>query len=89
MAKRRTYTPRIVGGQVTMPADLKRLHKYLFEMERIEAISDKMRDRRLALVQKPPSSPGSASTAPTGSAGSGVVVDRSHIRRRPVYRSDD
>jgi hypothetical protein len=43
MAKRRTYTPRIVGGQVMMPADLKRLHKYLLELERIEAISDEMR----------------------------------------------
>jgi hypothetical protein len=25
--KRRTYQPRIVGGHVMMPADLKRLHK--------------------------------------------------------------
>jgi len=25
--KRRTYLPRIVGGKVMMPADLKRLHK--------------------------------------------------------------
>jgi hypothetical protein len=43
MAKRRTYSPRIVGGQVMMPADLKRLHKYLLELERIEAISDETR----------------------------------------------
>jgi hypothetical protein len=26
-----------------MPADLKRLHKYLLKLERIEAISDEMR----------------------------------------------
>jgi hypothetical protein len=26
-----------------MPTDLKRLHKYLLELERIEAISDEMR----------------------------------------------
>jgi hypothetical protein len=43
LAKRRTYTPRIVGGRIMMPADLKRLHKYLLELERIEAISDEMR----------------------------------------------
>jgi hypothetical protein len=38
--KRRTYQPRIVGGQVMMPADLKRLHKYMLD---IEHISDEMR----------------------------------------------
>ena len=41
--KRRTYSSPIVGGQVMMPADLKRLHKYLLDMDRIEAISDEMR----------------------------------------------
>jgi hypothetical protein len=30
------------GGQVMMPADLKRLHKYLVELEGIEAISDEI-----------------------------------------------
>jgi hypothetical protein len=33
--------PRV--RQVMMPADLKRLHKYLVELERIEAISDERR----------------------------------------------
>ena len=31
--KRRIYQPRIVGGHVMMPADLKRLHKELLEFE--------------------------------------------------------
>jgi hypothetical protein len=33
----------MVDGRIMMPADLKRLHKYLLELERIEAISDEMR----------------------------------------------
>jgi len=33
--KRRTYLPRIVGDKVMMPADLKRLHKYVLEVEHI------------------------------------------------------
>ena len=41
--KRRTYLPRIVGGKVMMPADLKRLHKYMLEVEHIDHISDEMR----------------------------------------------
>jgi hypothetical protein len=41
--KRRTYQPRIVGGQVMMPADLERLHKYMLEIEGIDHISDEMR----------------------------------------------
>jgi hypothetical protein len=41
--KRRTYQPRIVGGKVMMPADLKRLHKYMLDIEHIDHISDKMR----------------------------------------------
>src|SRR6516164_7010580 len=40
--KRRTYLPRIVGGKVMMPADLKRLHKYMLEVEHIDHISDEM-----------------------------------------------
>ena len=35
--------PRIVGGQVVMPADLRRLHKYMLEIEGIDHISDEMR----------------------------------------------
>jgi len=41
--KRRTYLPRIVGGQVMMPADLEGLYKYMLEIEGIDHISDEMR----------------------------------------------
>ena len=41
--KRRTYLPRIVGGNAMMPADLKRLHKYMLDIEHIDHISDEMR----------------------------------------------
>ena len=40
---RRAYRPRIVGGKVMMPADLKRLHRYMLEVEHIDEISDEMR----------------------------------------------
>jgi hypothetical protein len=40
---RRTYQPRVVGDQVMTPADLKRLHKYMMEIEGISVISDEMR----------------------------------------------
>ena len=40
--ERRTYLPRIVGGKVMMPADLKRLHKYMLDIELIEHITDEM-----------------------------------------------
>ena len=33
--KRRTYQPRIVGDKVMMPADLKRLHKYMRKSSRL------------------------------------------------------
>jgi hypothetical protein len=42
--KRRTYMPRIVGDKVMMPADLKRLHKYMLDVEHIGIISDEMRE---------------------------------------------
>jgi hypothetical protein len=41
--KRRVYRPRIVGDKVMMPADLKRLHKYMLDIEHIDHISDEMR----------------------------------------------
>jgi hypothetical protein len=41
--KRRTYLRRIVGSKVMMPADLKRLHKYMREVEHI-GVSDEMRE---------------------------------------------
>jgi hypothetical protein len=44
MTKKRRYLPRIVGDKVIMPADLKRLHKYMLEVEHIGVISDEMRE---------------------------------------------
>jgi hypothetical protein len=41
--QRRVYMPRIVGDKVMMPADLKRLHKYMLDIERIDHIWDEMR----------------------------------------------
>jgi hypothetical protein len=38
--ERRVYKPRIVGGKVMMPADLKRLHKFMLDIERIDHISE-------------------------------------------------
>jgi hypothetical protein len=43
MGKTRLYKPRIVSGKVMMPADLKRLHKYMLEIQHIDHISDEMR----------------------------------------------
>jgi hypothetical protein len=43
MKKRRVYQPRVVGGNVMMPADLKRLHKYMLEIEGIDRISGETR----------------------------------------------
>jgi hypothetical protein len=41
---RRVYLPRVLGsGQVMMPADLRRLHKYMLEIEHISVISDEVR----------------------------------------------
>ena len=43
-ARCRVYEHRLVSGKVMMPADLKRLHMFLLEVEHIEQISDEMRD---------------------------------------------
>ena len=42
--KRRVYISRIVGNQVMMPADLKRLHRYMRGVEHISIVSDEMRE---------------------------------------------
>jgi hypothetical protein len=42
--KRRVYISRVVGDQVMTSADLERLHKYMFEIEGVEVISDEMRE---------------------------------------------
>ena len=39
----RSYSPRIIGGKVMTPADLRRLHKYMLEVEGIDHISDEIR----------------------------------------------
>src|SRR6516165_3485279 len=39
----RSYPPRIVGGKVMTPADLRRLHKYMLDIEKVTVISDEMR----------------------------------------------
>jgi hypothetical protein len=36
--KRRVYQPRVVGGQVMLQGDLERLHKYMLEIEGVDAI---------------------------------------------------
>jgi len=38
----RAYLPRIVGEKVMMPPDLKRLHKYMLDVEHIGFISNEM-----------------------------------------------
>jgi hypothetical protein len=43
MRYQRSYSPRIVSGKVMTPADLRRLHKYMLEIEKITVISDEMR----------------------------------------------
>jgi hypothetical protein len=40
----RKYEPRVFGGRVVMPDELERIHKGLLEFERIESVSDEMRE---------------------------------------------
>jgi hypothetical protein len=42
--RRRTYQPRVFDGRVIMPDEIERIHKEILEFERIEAISDPMRE---------------------------------------------
>jgi hypothetical protein len=42
--KRRTYQPRVFEGRVIMPDEIERIHKEVLSFERIEAISDPMRE---------------------------------------------
>jgi hypothetical protein len=39
----RVYRPRIVGIPLMMQDDFERLHKYMLDIERVDAISDEMR----------------------------------------------
>jgi len=38
-----SYLPRLVGDKVMMPADLKRPHKYMLDIEHIDHVSDETR----------------------------------------------
>jgi hypothetical protein len=42
--KRRTYQPRVFDGRVIMPDEIEQIHKEVLKFERIEAISDPMRE---------------------------------------------
>jgi hypothetical protein len=42
--KRRTYEPRVFDGRIIIPDEIARIHKEVLEFERIEAISDPMRE---------------------------------------------
>jgi hypothetical protein len=39
----RSYSPRVVDGKIMTPADLRRLHKYMLEIEKVTVTSDEMR----------------------------------------------
>jgi hypothetical protein len=42
--KGRIYRPRVFDSRVIMPDEIERIHKDLLQFERIEAISDPMRE---------------------------------------------
>jgi hypothetical protein len=42
--KRRTYEPRVFDGRIIMSDEIERIHKEVLEFDRIEAISDPMRE---------------------------------------------
>jgi hypothetical protein len=42
--KRRIYQPCVFDSRVIMPDEIERIHKDLLQFERIEAISDPMRE---------------------------------------------
>jgi hypothetical protein len=45
MAKRHcVYQPRVFDGRVIMPDEIERIHKEVLSFERIEAVSDPMRE---------------------------------------------
>ena len=41
---RQKYEPRVFGGRVVMPDEIERIHKEVLQFERIEAVSDPMRE---------------------------------------------
>jgi hypothetical protein len=42
--KRRTYQPRVFEGRIIMSDEIERIHKEVLKFERIEAVSDPMRE---------------------------------------------
>jgi hypothetical protein len=42
--KRRVYQPRVFDGRIIMPDEIERIHKEVLDFERIDAISDPMRE---------------------------------------------
>jgi hypothetical protein len=42
--KRRVYQPRVFEGRVIMSDEIERIHKEVLKFERIEAVSDPMRE---------------------------------------------
>jgi hypothetical protein len=42
--KRRTYEPRVFDGRIITSDEIERIHKEVLKFERIEAISDPMRE---------------------------------------------
>ena len=44
IGSRQKYEPRVLDGKVVMPDELERIHKGLLEFERIESVSDEMRE---------------------------------------------
>jgi hypothetical protein len=40
----RSYSPRVIGGKVMTPVDLRRLHEYMLEIEKVAVVSDEMRE---------------------------------------------
>jgi hypothetical protein len=37
------YEPRVIGGQLVMPAELQRIHRIILDAAEVEIISDEMR----------------------------------------------
>jgi hypothetical protein len=44
MGKKRTYEPSIFEGRIMLPDEIEQIHKEVLEFERIDAISDPMRE---------------------------------------------
>jgi ferric-dicitrate binding protein FerR (iron transport regulator) len=44
MTERPTYEPRIFGGRVLLPEEIERIHEEILGFEKIEAVSDPMRE---------------------------------------------